>query len=936
MKVIRTGVALLTGVAAGWASAAAVEPVYSDDGATATITVAAGVTNDLSVVFKTSVTKIVKEGAGTLKLSQAQNEGLKAEWRILGGRVIADLKSYFGANASVYVGPNGTLDSKMNTTPRIGLTLAGTLEASRSGGITGKFDPIKLEGDAATINYGGLHWGIYQTALYMYGRPVTIKGSKPSSSCSVGFRLSGDSGDTVGTIYDPGDIIVDNANLCLHDADVLFKNTTGHDEKPSDASVVLKNSGYLSLTSRSPERAFPMGVRVSQGTGSLVIWNGTKDVGYNQICGPIAFDKGTTFDIWARSGFHSTFSGLMAGLGKLKKRGQGTLWLTGRVDRVANQLEIERGTVRLHDGATLLAGNSGSAFIGHAEASTSNFDGIPRLMVESGCSYAITNGSYATILANDANQHGILEVRDGAAVTNNMYVGVGGNGYVRQFGGNVCWTNATSGFIARDATSYGVYMITNGEMRCSKDQCFSIGTYGTGLYYQRGGSSYPDYSLHLGSKGGQADIYVSAGTVYDKNSVYCGQNVNASTASTTGRATLTLDGPTADVYFNFLGLTASGGSFTTQVNVRDGGVFHPNYIYRNTDAASNPNCHYYLTSDGGVYKRSNSKATNGNWHKEEGNDAHKTWLPADKLVVYKGGVTLHSTGSNRWSTAIVAPTGKGIKSITLPKAVLDLKSYPGPAKLTLTSTAGVGATAVCDFEAIDSSTAYAEIGRQKGVIVTCPGWDYADEGGVPSVTCTVSHPSVGAASYEATVELEDNDKTGGLTVDGGGKLVIASTGNTYGGETFVKAGTLIVEATASLPPASPIRMAKDTSLAFRANNVVISNLTTEGAAWISGYGLRITGSFGLDAATLGSNSYTTIPGGVIFDDGVKLVVKNASALESRQTAILVSGSSSIWGGEGLQVVDEAGNKLDGVRVSLSPDGKSLRIGPEKGMMLIIR
>lgn len=930
MKAVRTCVTLFAGVAAGLAYAADVEPVYSDGGATATITVPAGVTNDLSVVFATSVTKIVKDGAGTLKLSQNQNTGLTAEWRILGGRVIADLKSYFGANASVYVGPDGTLDSIVESTPRIGMTLAGTLEASRNGGITGKFDPIKLEGDAATINYGGLHWGVYQTGLYMYGHPVTIRGSKPSSSCNVGFRLSGDSGDTKGTIYDPGDIIVDNANLCLHDADVLFKNTTGHDEKPSDASVVLKNGGYLSMTSRSPERAFPMGIHVSQGTGTLVIWNGTQNVGYNQICGPIAFDKGTTFDIWARSGFHSTFSGPMSGSGKLSKRGQGTLWLTGRVDRVSNQLEIERGTVRLQDGAKLLAGNTGSSFIGHTEKTTSNFDGIPRLMVESGCSYAITNGSYATILANGENQHGMLEVRDGAIVTNNLYLGVGGNGYVRQLGGKVCWANATSGFIARDATSYGVYMITNGEMRCGKDQCFSIGLYGTGLYYQRGGNSYPDYSMHLGQKGGQADIYVSAGTFYDKNSAYCGQNVSASTASTTGRATITLDGPTADAFFNFWGLTAAGGNFTTQVNVRNGGVFRPSYIYRNTDPAANPNCHCYLTSDGGVFKRTNS----GNWHKNDNEPAHATWLPADKLVVYKGGVTFHSAGSNRWSTAIVAPTGKGIKSITLPKAVLDLKSYPGPAKLTLTSTAGVGATAVCDFEAIESSTAYAEIGRQKGVIVTCPGWDYEDEGGTPSVTCTVSHPSVGAASYEATVELEDNDTTGGLTLEGGGKLVIASTGNTYGGETFVKSGTLIVEATASLPPASPIRMAKNTSLAFRANNVVISNLTTEGAAWISGYGLRISESYTCDAATLDANNYTTIPSGITFDEGAKLIVKNAETLESRLTVI--QGYTSIQGASGLKVVDETGKELTDVRVSLSADGQSLRIGPAKGLAVIVR
>lgn len=930
MKAVRTCVTLFAGVAAGLAYAADVEPVYSDGGATATITVPAGVTNDLSVVFATSVTKIVKDGAGTLKLSQNQNTGLTAEWRILGGRVIADLKSYFGANASVYVGPNGTLDSIVKSTPRIGMTLAGTLEASRSDGITGKFDPIKLEGDAATINYGGLHWGVYQTGLYMYGSPVTIKGSKPSSSCNVGFRLSGDSGDTKGTIYDPGDIIVDNANLCLHDADVLFKNTTGHDEKPSDASVVLKNGGYLSLTSRSPERAFPMGIRVSQGTGSLVIWGGTRAVGYNQICGPIVFDKGTTFDVWARSGFPSTLSGPMAGSGKLYKRGQGTLWLTGRVDRVANQLEIERGTVRLQDGATLLAGSTGSTFIGHTESTTANFDGIPCMLVGEGCSYVITNGSYATILANGANQHGMFEVRDGAVVTNTMYVGVGGNAYVRQFGGKVCWTNANAGFIARDATSYGVYMITNGEMRCSKDQCFSIGQSGAGLYYQRGGNSYPDYSMHLGRKGGQADIYVSAGTFYDKNSAYCGQDVSASTASTTGRATITLDGPTADAFFNFWGLTAAGGNFTSQVNVRNGGVFRPSYIYRNTDPAANPNCHCYLTSDGGVFKRTNS----GNWHKSDNEPAHATWLPADKLVVYKGGVTFHSAGSNRWSTAIVAPTGKGIKSITLPKAVLDLKSYPGPAKLTLTSTAGVGATAVCDFEAIESSTAYAEIGRQKGVIVTCPGWDYEDEGGTPSVTCTVSHPSVGAASYEATVELEDNDTTGGLTLEGGGKLVIASTGNTYGGETFVKSGTLIVEATASLPPASPIRMAKNTSLAFRANNVVISNLTTEGAAWISGYGLRISESYTCDAATLGSDSYTTIPGGITFDEGAKLIVKNAETLETRKTVI--QGYTSIQDARGLKVVDETGKELTDIRVSLSAGGQNLRIGPAKGLAVIVR
>lgn len=935
MKLVLGAVSIV--LAVGLLHAADVTPVYSDEGATATLTVPAGVTNGLSVVFADTVTKIIKDGPGALKLTVNQNASLKANWDIQAGRVIADMKAYFGTSATVTVGVNGTLDSIVSSTPRIGVTLAGTLDASRSGGIGGKFDPIYLSGDAATIVYGkDKAWGIYQTSLYMYGLPVTIKGPQPSSSCNVGLRLAGDSSASA-MVYDVGNMVVDGSNLWLGNEPITFANTAGHEEQPADADVVLRNGGYLSFNNKPASRPFPMGVRSKGSTqNSVVIWAGSSAVGAqsdgaNTLSGPVSIDKGSTLRVWARSGFQTTWTGPIDAEGKLYKTGQGLLWVTGTVARAVNELSVDRGLLKLDHAGLFEVTGTADTYVGYDDNFGKNYDGIPAIVVGDGSVFCKTGGAVRVASKEKNNYYnGILEILPGGCVTNCLTVGRYGNGTVRQFGGNLHWLRASdSQGLGYDETGYGVYLITNGEMRCAKDTCFSMGRSGTALYYQTGGNSYPDYSMYLGQYGGQADIYVSAGTFYDKNSMYAGSNVKGDSTRLDGHATVTVDGPTVDFYANFLSLQAKGGHFTTQVNVRKGGVFRPTYLCRTTAAASYPDLHYYLTADGGTYKRSGT----GDWHKSATDPVHAGWLPADKLVVYKGGVTFDVATSNRWSTPIVAPTGKGVKSITLPKAVLDFKRYPGPAKLTIASGAGAGATAVCDYEPIER-TFYTDMGRQKGVIVTCPGWDYTDAGGVLSVTCTVYHANVAATNYQATIELEENDRSGGLVKIGSGQLVIASQGNTYEGETCVSNGTLIVEAGASLPACSTIRLCS-ASLAFRDSGTVVSNMVVDGHAWISGSGIKVANSLTVDAKLLNQDRYLQIPGGIELLAGAKLVLRNAADLKERKIAV-TTANGRVAGVQGIRVEDENGNELTNVRASLSSDQKALRFGPTKGLMLIVR
>ena len=925
---IKTVLLSISLAAAGSVFASAVTPVYTDDGKTATLTVATGQTADLETVFGSTVTKIVKDGGGILNLSIDQSASLAAQWQILEGSVVGDTKAHFGTSASVYVGPQGTLDSIVTSTPRIGVTVAGTVDTSRTtGGISGKFHPINLEGSAATINYGNGYWGVYQTGLYMSGCPLTIKGGRPSTACNVGFRLGNDSTVDAGGIsyvFDPGDIIVDGSSLCLINGDIVFSNTEGHSEKPQDAKVVLKNGGYLNLSSRDPAHAFPMGIRVGEGTGTLVAWSGWQNVGYNQVSGPVEVGAGNTLDVWARSGTHATLSGSMSGTGALSMRGQGTLWLTGAVDRAIGSLTIGRGTVRLADGASL--GVSGDAKVEFITSSSSDFNGIPRLTVGNGCSY-VANGTTILAQTGTTRGHGILEIHDAAVVTNKMQVGVRGGGYVRQLGGSLCWVGDGNGVLGQVAGSYGVYMITNGTMRCSQNSCFAFASSGTGLYYQRGGNSYPDYTLNMGASGGAAEIYISAGEFVNTKSVSVG-------GSGGGRAIITLDGPTAAFNASFLAQNATAGSSLAQVNVRNGGVMRPPYICRTTDSESNPSIQLVLTSDGGTFRRSNTDPNAKDWHKYLG-QATTAWRPADKLVVYKGGVTFESIGTNRWSTPILAPRGKGIKSITLPQEVLALRNYPGPAILTLTATAGEGATAICDFDPI-VSTGMSDLGRQKGVIVTCPGWGYADEGGTPSVTCTVRHPNyLSSTTYNATVELADNDTSGGLVKTGDGQLIIASHGNTYGGETCVSNGTLIVEQGADLPAWSPIRIC-NAALSFNDDNAVISNLTVEGSALISGVGIQIANSFTCDAAQAAQDRYATIPSGVAFANGAKVVIRNTDALTMGKPILTVGDSAEISGVENITVEDETGAALENVRVRLSSDRKTLSASPVRGFVLTFR
>lgn len=701
------------------------------------------------------------------------------------------------------------------------------------------------------------------------------------------------------------------------------------------------NFPYLTFANLPVGKPAPFGIHATSGGGRFVAWEvGAKAKGMNTIAGTITIDSSSSLACWMRSYFYATISGPFANCnGTFTKTGQGTLWLTTSRDRSVNKLTNDRGDLIL-DKCGKLTVTGSDVTIGYSQGSgTANLDAFANIVVDSGSSLILAKDTISTSIAGSSSHYGLLTVKDGGVVSNRLNVGSSGIGAVHQFGGTVYLAGQptkTYSLLGDAASGYGCYYLGGGEALSSKDTGINVANLGTGYVIVKDGARFvPNYSYNLGQGGGTAHVYVN-GIWWVQYSCYAAQSVTAST-KTVGSVALTADGPNALIRSNFINHFGSSDSKAVFcLNVNNGGRVESPFICRGrARSAGDQVAKYYINANGGIL----TAERDGEWNLQSG----QVWVPPDRLTVFKGGVTFDMgsqfdskgvrtarTYSPIWRVPIMKPTGKGIKSITLPAEVTNLKYWEGPARLTISSTTGAGASAICDYEPIDNSGKMSDVslsqyGVQKGVIVTSPGWGYAEG----DVTCTVHHQNMSLnTEWPCTVELEDNDQTGGVTFIGGGTFTMAeeTVGSDYLGPTRIESGTVVFkDQTYSID--SPLDMAGGTA-DFTAYEYGAPLQKAGGYGTVKG-DMMVSKEFRVSCADLfGGKGALTCTGKLTFSAASRLVITDPENLRKYRNARRRPFCSA------AEIVGTPLCDIEGFKLSVV--GNTLYLGGCKGMVVISR
>lgn len=400
---------------------------------------------------------------------------------------------------------------------------------------------------------------------------------------------------------------------------------------------------------------------------------------------------------------------------------------------------------------------------------------------------------------------GILELHDGALVSNKLVVGgcrVGtadtwrdGNGAVYQFGGKVysigCGNSAAhlDQGVGMDASrgSYGAYELHGGTFEA--DNNYSIGGYSLGIWTQYGGTakfttSVPNaYFGIAGGNGGQGVIAIRGGSFTVANTFYC------SRASLNGAfAHLVVDGPTA---------TAGCGEYVTQFlnssggtdlpaffEVNNGGVFTTARLYRGAPGK------VYFGFDGGTLRAGATYNDLLGWFSSNGADQRPT-----RVTVYPGGMTVDTDGkkSNKISTNILGPSEKGVTAVTMAEPLVETGLLGSP--LVLIEGDGEGASAIAEFDPV--------LGAVTNIHVTAAGVNYTTATAKVYIR-TVKSGVTPIATYPCVVGTIPN--TGSFTKAGAETLTLSGT-NSWGGATILRGGTLAIGSDGALPSGTRIQLA---------------------------------------------------------------------------------------------------------------------------------
>lgn len=572
---------------------------------------------------------------------------------------------------------------------------------------------------------------------------------------------------------------------------------------------------------------------------------------------------------------------------QLVLKGRGNLWLNGDVEVSGN---------------TTIQDNGGSGGIFHLCGDESVRD--MRFTLKGGTTTSIEGGRTYLRMLRVANGGAVAaQLRQTGGVTglipsDNGTIGEtdGSRGYFTLEGGEMHFSNEV--YVAKWAGSYGAIRQTGGllEMRRgsgSNDKFFCAGRGGTALFVQTGGTN---------------DTLVADNT-----------QVSGFQMATNGMCEATISGAGTLFRTGRLAIGVDGGVYTNILNISDGAVVKANRLRKVPAAAGASKA--YVNVDGGTLMPTFA------W----GWTVNANSYP-DHFVVWENGITVDTSenatgggaGGSTFSFALEKPTGRGVEDIALPN--LTGKTYIGIARVVIEDATGWGASAYAEYD-FDTKT----LSR---IVITSRGCNYSD-----NAKAYLESPDR-KDRYECSLTLSDNSGRCGMFVKRGvPDLEITSAANTIDGGYAVEGGSLKLGTVPNV--AVPVRVASGATLNLN-NKGALTASAFEGAGSVINGDVTVTGAIKMTCADIFAGRAATFGGNLTIADGAVFAITDAENLESYKDASRAVVLTS--GGAIARVPSVTFTNSDGTPAAissswslrLSADGKSLKFGRDKGMVISVK
>ena len=525
------------------------------------------------------------------------------------------------------------------------------------------------------------------------------------------------------------------------------------------------------------------------------------------------------------------------------------------------------------------------------------------------------SSSYLRVL-DSGTKGAILEVHDGAAVTNWIGVGYDANtkGAFYQYGGkvrNIC-CNGYDGYVARYANSYGFVNLMGGELAMRTWWRFGGHPTAVGMMRISGGTFTSEGSQCL-SFGGWGELYMTGGTLNGGSTVHIGESHWGD--KTPGefdamRGTLTLggDGNPRATYTSWVDMCERTNTFTGVVNMNAGVLSTPSLQKADYEKANRDNerARAFVNFGGGTWQAYADYAT-----------IFGSGIRAvNRVTVFPGGATLDINGksSSNGTVPFEKPFGKGVASIAWP-AGTSTNSYIGPPEVYITGGGGTGAVAHCTFD--------ARTGTIGEIVVASPGWGYTS---APTATIKSADRKT---TITCSVTLTDGEEQpgGGFTLTNSSATAgtfTLSAANTYTGATVVAGGTLKLGAADAIPSANEVRLAGGT---FDAASYDVSYARVGGYGTLKG-NVTVTDKLVFDAAQP-TTPGLAVNGTLTLGAGVTVEIANTNLLARGTTYTLATFPTPL-------ASVPASNLTRPWCVFLTNGGKTLKMCYQEGTMFLIK
>ena len=605
--------------------------------------------------------------------------------------------------------------------------------------------------------------------------------------------------------------------------------------------------------------------------------------------------------------------------------GEGEMVVAGNKTRRLTRLNVTGGTMTLENAGYIWAGTWDVANNAHKANVTWTVGGAnnttsAKMVVKSGTvidTFVPGAAASSSFDVQDSGSKGaILEVHDGAAITNKLNIGYSEKrmGALYQYGGNVrtiCY-GSNDGYAARYANSYGFVDLMGGLLAMRSWWRFGGHPTSVGMLRISGGTFTADSSLCV-SFGGWGELYMTGGQFRSNGAIHIGElHWGDKTAGNydTRRGLVTLGGsgnPNMTIA-GWLDVCERTNQFMGVVNMNAGVLATPTFAksdYLMSDR-DNDTAKSYVNFGGGTWKAYDSSSA----------IFSSGIRKVDRVTVFPGGATLDINGKTSSNAAIPfeKPFGKGVASITWPAGTVT-NGYIGPPEVYITGGGGTGAVAHCTFD--------ARTGTIGEIVMGSPGWGYTE---APTATIKSADRKTTIA---CTVTMTDGAEQpgGGLTLTNSSATAgtfTLSSANTYTGATVVAGGTLKLGAADAIPSANEVRLAGGT---FDAASYNVSYARVGGYGTLKG-NVTVTDKLVFDAAQPVTPGLT-VNGTLNVANGVTVEIANTNLLTRGVIHTLATSSTPFPAG--LQ-----SNLPKPWCVFLTNGGKTLKMHYQAATMFLIR